>query len=281
MLENICGSIVRYTLGIALTLVAIVVPAISFAASLPATRDAIVLPGESKDVEIPIVNSGAVDVEYSLLLLSASFQRGMEQPQLEQLSSDIASWISLSSSFVHVPSGMSGSSTLSVHPPRDAAPRAFTVAVVATEKIVGEISLIHGAATLVFISVGDVSAHGICESFLQDTPDSAHLSLTNDGRGILYDNGEITLRGMFGIRLGSSPSNPLFHRVPSGQTRTWQVSLPTIPWWAVGPLSYTVDDTQLRERPCSDIGAGVRWLPLLVVGIGVCCVGLFIRRRIS
>src|SRR3989338_6799783 len=266
MLRNAYRWTVRCVLGI--TLAFFSVPTISLAASLPAARDVAVVPGATAEVEIPITNSGTADNVFSLLLLSASFQTGIEQPQLEELSSNIGAWISLSSPSISVPSQTSVPITLTVHPPINFMPQTLIVAVVAAEKLDGEITLVHGAATLVFVSVGDVAPQGACESFLQDASGAAQLSLSNSGRGILYDNGEIILRGMFGMRLGSASSNPSFHRVPSGQTRTWQVSLPTIPWWAMGPLSYSIDDAQLREHPCDEIDAGARWLPLFGVGIG-------------
>ncbi|MEK7632957.1 MAG: hypothetical protein AAB473_04165 [Patescibacteria group bacterium] len=280
MVGNIHGSIVRYAAGIALALFGI--PSLSFAASLPATRDVVVAPGSTVDVEIPITNSGPADIDFSLLLLSASFQPGVEQPQLEQLSPAFTSWITLSSSSIFVPSGASLPVMLAVHPPENALSQTVTLAVVAAEKLDGDISLIHGSAALVFVSVGDVSPQGSCESFVQSPSGEGRVSLSNSGRGILYDNGEIILRGMFGIRLGSTSSNPLFHRVPPGQTRTWQVSLPTIPWWAMGSFSYSLRDAQLSEHPCADIDAGTRWLPLF--GIGIAAFGvvtLCIRRRIS
>lgn len=280
MLKAIRNTIVRYMPGFVLAM--IFFPASLFAASLPATRDVVVLPGESVRVEIPIANSGLVDGDISLLLFSATFQSGTDQPQLAMLPADIASWISVLPTSVAVPSGASVPVVLLIDPPVDVTPQAFVIAVVATEKLEGEISLVHGAATLVFVSIGDVSPQGSCESFLQGSSDVAFLSLSNSGRGILYDNGEIVLRGVFGMRLGSTSSNPSFHRISSGQIRTWQVPLPTIPWWAIGPLSYSVDDVQLREHPCTDIDAGARWLPLFGIGIGAIGVMiLFIRRRIS
>ncbi len=253
-----------------------------FAASLPATRDIVVQPGEVSSVEIPIVNTGATDKEFSLLLFSASFQPGVEQPQLQNLSSDMASWVALPDSSVFVSPGASVPIVLTIQPPSTTTPQALTLAVVAAEKLPGEISLVHGAATLVFVTIGDVTPHGSCVLFAQTASGTANLSLTNDGQGILYDNGTIVLRGMFGFRFGTSSSNPLFHRVSSGQTRTWSVSLPAVPWWAIGPLSYHIDDTQLGERSCDDIDVGVRWWPLIALGLAIFGgVGFFVRRRIS
>ncbi len=258
------------------------VPSSLFAAALPATRDVIVFPGEQETIEIPIVNSGAVSRDYSAFLLSATFIPGVEQPQLQKLPLDITSWISLSASSMTIAPDATSSVVLTVRPPDSVMPQALVVAVAVAEKLAGDISVLHGSATLVFITVGDVSPRGSCTAFIQRSIDLADLSLANDGSGILYDSGTIVLRGMFGIRLGTAPSNPLFHRIPSGQSRTWQVPLPPVPWWAFGPLSYVVDDAQLAERPCVDIDTGVRWFPLLGIGIGIFGVGiLFIRRRIS
>lgn len=280
MLRNLRSIIVRCVLGLALAL--LFVPATSFAASLPAARDIVVASGGIESVEIPITNPGPADADFSLFILSASFQEGVEQPQLEALSAELVSWVSLSDSSLTVPSGMSAPIVLSIHPSEDALPQTFVLALVAAEKLEGEIALIHGAATLVFVSVGDVLPLGSCESFLRSEPGIANLSLSNGGHGILYDNGEIVLRGMFGIRLGTTSSNPLFHRIPPEHTRTWQVALPPIPWWSVGPLSYSVDDAQLRAHPCTDIDAGARWLPLFAIGIVVLGVTImFIRRRVA
>lgn len=258
------------------------IPSLALAASLPATRDISVNPGESAEIEIPITNTGPGDSDFSIFLLSAEFQSDIEQPQLHQLSVDIEPWLSLSSSSLSVPSGVASSVTLSIHPPVNATSQTFTVAVVAAETLSGDIAIVHGNATLVFVTVGDVTPMGSCEGFVQNSSLLAHLSLRNTGRGILYSNGEVVLRGMFGIRFGTAPHNPLFHRVSSGQTRTWQVSLPPIPWWAFGPLEYAVLDEQLEQAPCLDINAGVRWIPIAFIflsGMGVAI--LFIRSRIS
>lgn len=278
MLANMHSTIVRFAFS--LVLMFLFVPAAAFAVSLPAARDIVVVPGATESVEIPIANSGSTDADFSLLLLSASFREGVEQPQLRELPSELASWISLSESFLSVPSGTSVPVTFSIHPSEDAPPQTFVLALVATEKLEGEITLIHGSATLVFVSVGDVLPLGSCVLFLRDDPGTANLSLSNSGRGILYDDGEIVLRGIFGIRLGSAPSNPMLHRIPPEQTRTWQVALPPIPWWAVGPLSYSVDDVQLNTHPCAGVDAGARWFPLFAIGIVVFgAATMFIRRR--
>lgn len=271
-----------FPLLLCLGLVLCVTPAASLASSLPAARDVLVAPGATESIEIPIVNSGTADIEASLLLFSASFQQGVEQPRLEALPSELASWFSLSASTVAVSAGTSVPVVLSVHPPADVSPQTFILALVAAEKLEGEITLIHGSASLIFASVGSVSPQGSCEAFVHDTPGVARLSLSNSGNGILYDDGEIVLRGFFGVRLGASPSNPKLHRIPPEQTRTWQAALPPIPWWAVGPLSYSVNDTRLGAHPCADIDAGARWLPLFVVGIVVSGTAIvLIRRRTS
>lgn len=280
MLRNMRRVIASLLLCIVFALC--VAPAASLASSLPAARDILVMPGTTESVEIPISSSATADRDISLLLFSASFQQGIEQPRLEEMSPEIASWVSLSTSTLMVPAGASVPVVLSVRPPADASPQVFIFALVATEKLEGEIALIHGSATLIFVSVGSVVSLGSCESFIQDAPGVVRLSLSNSGNGILYDDGEIVLRGMFGVRLGASPSNPKFHRTPPEQTRTWQAALPPIPWWAIGPLSYSVSDAQLDTRSCPDIYAGTRWLPLVVGGIVVFGAAMvLIRRRTS
>lgn len=272
----------RVFFAICAWLAAFCIPIASLAATLPATRDVVVDPGASVTLDIPIANADATDKVFSLSLLSATFQPGFDQPQLKGLSSDIAPWVSLSESSIPVAAGASESVALTVHPPANAAAQTFALAVVAAETISGEISLVHGTATLVFVNVGNMASHGSCTSFLQTAPGSADFSLTNDGRGILYDNGTIVLRGMFGIQFGTSSSNPLYHRVLPGQTRSWSVSLPVVPWWAIGPLSYGVQDAQLDTSACSDIQTSGRWWP--IVGVGIVLFGVaavFVRRRIS
>lgn len=263
-------------------LAAFCIPIVLLAASLPATRDVVVEPGASSTLDIPIANTETIDKVFSLSLFSATFQPGIDQPQLKSLSSDIASWVSLSESSMPVAAGTSKSVALTVRPPASATAQTFTLAVVAAETLPGEISVVHGTATLVFVNIGSIASHGSCVSFVQIAPESASLSLTNDGRGILYDNGAIVLRGMFGIQLGTASSNPLFHRVLPEQTRSWSVSLPVVPWWAIGPLSYSVQDAQLDTSACSDIAIDGRWWP--VVGLGIVLFGagvVFVRRRIS
>ncbi len=259
-------------------------PSTLLAAAVPSVRDVVVMPGESASIEIPVENQKTVSVDVALQLFSAEIVSGEEQPMIQELDAGIAGWVSLSTGSMILAGGEQDVMVVTVHPPADAQPQSFILALVATEIIEGDIALVHGAATLIFVTVGDVPTSAQCVDFVRNTDDGATLTLMNTGSGILYANGAVVLRGMFGIRFGTTPMNPMGHRIAANQTRSWTVSLPAIPWWAFGALHYSIDDEQIADDGCDSIAIGTRWLP--IVGIGVAFITIFmlgfgILRRVS
>ncbi len=250
------------------------------AASLPASQDVFVTPGEGATVSLPVTNAKAVPVNLSFSLFSADVLPGNDDPVLRPLSAELAAWISLSSSSLALDAGTTKTITLSLSPPVTMSPQTIGIAVAETETLSGDIPLSHGSATLVFLTIGDAKPTAVCLSFVRESSGFGTVSFVNSGRGILYENGAIVLRGIFGIRFGTTVSNPLFHRVLPGQTRAWQVSLPPIPLWAVGSLSYSIEDAQLGTYQCEPLNVGTRWWPIVVAFFGVCGgFVLFFRRQ--
>lgn len=279
MISSLSQRLVRLVVVFALGVLCF--PFQTLAAALPAAQDVFVRQGEIVEVSLPITNTKITDANLSLSLFSADVLPGNDEPSLRPLSAELANWISLSSSTMLLRAGETQTVTLSIRPPSSISSQTLGIAVAETEILAGDISLSHGSATLVFLTIGDVTPTAACLSFLRISPTTATMTFVNSGRGILYEDGAIVLRGLFGIRFGSVASNPSFHRVLPGQTRAWQVSLPPIPFWAVGSLSYTIEDAQLGPYQCDPLQVGTQWWPLIVALFGVSggCVLLFRRQR--
>lgn len=270
-----------FNLVIGFLMISFFLPSILLAAAVPSVRDVVMMPGESASVEIPIENQKTVSADVALQLFSAEIVRGEEQPMIHELDTGIAGWVSLSAGSMMLAGGAQDSMMVTVHPPADAQPRSFILALVAAEKIDGDVAVMHGAATLIFVTVGDVPASAQCVDFVRNIDGDATLTLMNTGSGILYANGAVVLRGMFGIRFGATPMNPVGHRIAANQTRSWNVSLPAIPWWAFGALHYDIDEKQITDDACAPLDAGMRWIPIIGIGIGfvtIIVLGFAIRR---
>ena len=254
---------------------------IAFAASVPSARDIRAIPGAKSSIEIPVENTSSTSSMISIALMSVSFTDGSDQPVLEKLHSDIASWLSLSKDSYNLISGEKASVILSVLAPLDTPDQVVSVALVATETLPGQISLSHGSATLIFISVGDEMPDGQCISFSETDPSMTNISIMNSGRGILVADGQIVLRGPLGIRFAQTDMNPVHHRILSHQIRSWNVAPPAIPWWAFGSLSFDLENTNLYMNACDSIPGGNRWWPIVCIAIlaGIGSMILFRAKR--
>lgn len=240
-------------------------PSSLLAAVLPSARDVQVDPGQSAQVVIPIENTSAMSENVQISLMSAKFVDGQDQPMLEKMHADVASWMSISQSSMTLISGEKESTTLTIAPPATTQNQTMTVAVVVTESTPGQIVLNHGSATLVFVTIGEEKAIGRCVDFASSTMTSANVTMTNEGRGILVADGSVVLRGPFGLRLAQVALNPSSHRVLSGQTRSWSIDVPTVPWWAFGPLSWKIEDQNVTIDACGPLSAGSRWWPVVMI----------------
>lgn len=268
-----CISMIRRMIGVfVIGLIWVAFPLGAFAIALPSAWDIHVTPGVKNSIEIPIENTAPTSSVASISLMSASFIDGSDQPVLERLDSDIASWLSLSRDSYNLIAGEKSSVTLSVLPPLDASAQVFSIAIVATQNLPGQISLSHGSATLVFITVGDEKPDGRCTSISATDPSAANISITNAGRGILVAGGQIVLRGPLGIRFAQTDMNPVRHRILSHQTRSWNVVLPSVPWWAFGSLSFDLENSNIQMNDCDSIPGESRWWPIvctvMIAGIG-------------
>lgn len=262
-------------------LVALIVPMkVLRAEVVPMAQDVFVMPGASVTLDIPLENSSSEGKIFSLSLFSALFPLEEEsQPKLSSISSELAGWVSLApNSLLLSPNGQ-GVATLTVHPSDDILPGIYGLAVVATEKIEGDVALNHGSAALVFITVGRLSPSGVCRAWVRNDDGTFSVTLTNNGGGILYDNGAVHLRGPLGISFGSVSLNPDEHRVLPGQTRTWKVESVAVPWWSFGSRSFVMTDDRLSAA-CTPIDVGFGWVPVISFGVvGLSCTAVALRRR--
>lgn len=247
---------------------------------VPRAQDMFVMPGEEAVLDIPLENSSSVGKVFSFSLLAASLPSGEEsQPVLSALSSEQARWVSLAPNSISFEPNEQAVATLTVHPNENIEPGIYGVAVVATEKLEGQIALNHGSATLVFITVGQLSPSGACTTWSKNDDGTFSVALANTGGGILYENGTVQLRGPFGISFGSTPLNPGEHRVLPGQTRTWDTESIAVPWWSFGSRSFVITDDRLSAT-CTPISAGFGWIPVLPLGVvAMGCTAVVLRRR--
>lgn len=258
-------------------------PMMLLAASLPSARDIQINAGLSRTIEIPIENTEESSETVELSLMSATFIDGQDQPELAVLSDEVKTWVSLPKTSLDILPHQIASALLTVSPPMNTPNETVTIAVVATEKLSGQISLNHGSATLVFVTVGDEKAMGKCGGFIMTDSTSAKVTMTNAGQGILVADGNTVLRGPFGLRISQSNINPSRHRILSNQTRSWNVDLPPLPWWAVGSFTLGVEDENFSINSCRPLSAGSRWWPLMMIGgiitMSAVLMGLFRRKK--
>lgn len=247
---------------------------------VPPAQDVFVMPGGEARLDIPLENSSSVGKTFSLSLLTASLPSGEEsQPALSSLSPELAQWVSLVPNSISFEPNEQAVATLTVHPNENIEPGIYGVAVVATEKLEGQIALNHGSATLVFITVGQLSSSGVCTAWLRNDDGTFSVTLANDGGGILYENGAVQLRGPFGFSFGSTPLNPRRHRVLPEQARTWDTEPIAVPWWSFGNRSFVMTDNRLSVA-CAPIDAGFGWIPVVPLGaVFLGCAAVVLRRR--
>ncbi len=253
---------------------AFLLPGHIFAVSTPSAADIQVFQGETHTIEIPVENDATNEQEITFSFAHVRFD-DQGNPVLEQAVDDVF-WLSISQSSIHPQEGETRFITVTASPPEEVASGSYVFALLATETREGPLALTHGTATLVFITVGSVKSDARCVSFFRNDDGTFSHTFQNVGQGILYDEGEVVLRGPFGIALAATPSNPSRHRIFAGQTRAWTSESMTIPWWTFGPRSFSLESDHLSSA-CSRISAGFGWIPFVAIlaGIG----GIFVVRR--
>lgn len=231
--------------------------------------------GEKEVLEIPLRNDRGTPAIISVSLLSASFSP--DGAPILGSSDAPMSWVTISEPRISLDAGATETVRIAVAPGTTLPSGSYVVAAVATETLEGTLELQYGTATLIFITVGNPNVQARCADFSRLPDGSFSLTLENSGQGILYEEGEIVLRGPFDIAFNAVSSNPALHRVFTGQTRTWSRDGLKAPWWAFGPLNYSFESDSLLST-CSRISAGFGWFP--IVGIAGALIGaLSIRRR--
>lgn len=251
-----------------------IVPFSASAVSAPSAVDLSVIQGEEDSVEIFVENDAASQEYISFSLVHVSFDDN-GQPTLGASAAD-APWMHLSQTRSSFEAGEVQPVVVTATPSANFPSGSYAFALLSTEEQEGSYVLTHGTATLIFVTVGSVMGDGRCVSFFRQDDGSFSLTLQNVGQGILYDEGEILLRGPFGSVWAAASSNPSRHRVFAGQTRTWVSESLMIPWWAVGPLEYSLE-SDLFSSTCPRISAGFGWIPLGIIATGA--VGIFLVRR--
>lgn len=267
------GTVRKYgfLVGIALVLC---LPDQIFAVSTPSAADIQVLQGETRTIEIPVENDAATEQEITFSFAHVRFDDSGE-PVLGRAAADV-SWLSISEPSISVQEGGVQSVVVTASPTEEISSGSYVFALLATETKDGPLTLTHGTATLVFVTVGLVKSDVRCVSFLRNDDGTFSHTFQNVGQGILYDEGKVVLRGPLGVTFAETSSNPSRHRVFAGQTRTWNSEAISIPWWAFGPLSFSLESDHLSST-CSRISAGFRWVPFAVLIAGI--VGIFAARR--
>lgn len=243
-----------------------------YAAALPSAIDIWVTQGDQEFLQIPLKESLPDRPLFSLFFVTFD-DAGV--PVLGERVED-EFWVSVQAQDDFEPQE-NQSVAIRVEPPRDIASGAHVFALVVSEAMGDMFVLNYGTATLLFVTVGFSEIQAECTNFRHDSTGMLVRTLQNTGQGILYDEGRVVLRGIFNIPYAAVSSNPSRHRVFSGQSRTWASIAPSIPWWALGPLEYSLEgEYSLSE--CPRIPAGFGWIPLggiFVGGLGI----LAFRRR--
>lgn len=245
---------------------ALCLPGQIFAVSTPSAADIQVFQGETRTIEIPVENDATTEQEITFSFTHVRFDDSGE-PVLGRAAADV-SWLSISEPSISVQEGGVQSVVVTVSPTEETSSGSYVFALLATETRDGPLTLTHGTATLVFITVGSVKSDARCVSFLRNDDGTFSHTFQNVGQGILYDEGEVVLRGPLGIALAATSSNPSRHRIFAEQTRTWDSESMTIPWWAFGPLTFSLESDHLSST-CPQISAGFRWIPFVVIFAGI------------
>lgn len=246
-----------------------------FASTAPSAIDVVVLQGDRETFRIPIGGTFSEPAHIGSSIIHVSFAED-GSPILGSVADDV-SWISLSKSSADIGSDILSNLEFIVEPDLSVQSGSYVFAVLVTDTIEGAISFAHGTATLVFVTVGSPVPSIDCKSFSKNQNGYFNITLENDGQGILYDEGEIVLRGPFNIAFSAIESNPLHRRVLAGQTRSWTSEESSVPWWAFGPMHFSLE-TDFLSSSCPDVDAGIRWIPF-VLFIGVASGTILVLRR--
>lgn len=249
----------------------------SFAASLSAANDAFLLPGETLQTLMAISNPQPIESRVFLTLHPVSFAEGSDAPIIgEEVAQD--SWISLLEKDLILSPFASSSVKIKIAPPESLRTGSYVFALVSSEQFSGEINLVHGNAALLFVTVGYPIGQKECQGFEKKEDGKFLLTLTNAGEGILYEEGRVTLRGLFGFLFASGEANPDRHRVFSHQTRSWETESFSLPWWTIGPVMASFETNELAVS-CPVVHYGFRGgLPLFCL-IVIGGTGFWIARR--
>ncbi len=244
------------------------------AISMPSTVDIVVQQGEAQHEEIFVEHRGVDVVSVELSLKHVSFTE--DGTPLLGLPADDVSWVQISSKTLSLAAGERSSVRVSVSPSVDMPSGSYVFGVLGIALQDGVFTLQHGVTTLIFITVGSPQVYEECLEFLRQKDDGFFLTLRNAGQGILYEEGDVALRGPFNIAFASTEGNPSFRRIFSGQTRSWTTEPLTIPWWAFGPMEYSFESSS-PSSPCLPISAGFGYRPFVL--LPVIAIGIFVWRR--
>jgi hypothetical protein len=247
-----------------------------FASTLPPATDLFVVPGEEAKVSVEIKNITDASVVSHIELRHVSLMQADGDLEIGERADDV-SWISFSSTTLLLPPFESQAVTVTATPNAEVKEGVYTFALVSTREISGSITLSYGSASLLFVTVGELESRATCVAFVQNEDESFSLTVKNDGRGILYEEGSVMLRGMFSFPFVRADDNPRQHRVLPGQMRTWNTDRVSIPWWAFGPATASILSPHLSS--CTPIFVAFRWIPIVGVVIAFACAAAIAKRR--
>ncbi len=244
--------------------------------ALPSAVDIQVMPGEHQVLEIPLQNTSSENTEISFSVFHVAFD-AENAPVLGKPATDVA-WISVEETLSLAEAGARDTVSFTVAPPPDAISGAYVFALVASEVLEGSIVLNYGSAVLVFVTVGTPHVSGECIQFSRQQDGTFYLTLNNVDQGILYDEGHVVLRGLFDIPYGAILSNPSGHRIAPGQSRSWTSEALSPPWFAIGPLEYSLEGDYVTAA-CPRISAGFGWIPFVGIFAGALGILAICRQR--
>lgn len=241
-----------------------------YAQSIPAAIDLFVDPGVSTEKRLTLSLDG--DAVPVVSIEQVSFDQ-FGAPMFDT-TTKAPSWILLNTSSTN------GNLILDLvaSPSKNVSPGLYTVALDFFTQQHGQIAFDSHAKTLVFISVGTLAAQPMCLSLVKNSDSTMTVRVKNSGQGILYDESDIVMRGLFGIRFASAPGNPSQRRVLPGQEREWQTAPLVAPWWAIGPRTIALESSW--SATCEPISGGFGWIPLAIIS-GVIIGVEVLRQRMA
>ncbi len=211
-------------------LVFVFAPGIALATSYsPTAADIELDAGQSSAASFTFFHNKADSQDYFVRLQSAEVGDGPDEVIFSELSTELASWISLSDVAFTLSPGEVKEITLAVDVPTDAVSSVNVIAFQVIERSQEDaiIGTSIGVSPLIFLSVGDLPGSAellgftASKTFTSALPISFLVEMENTGLRFVQPEGNIILRNLFGEIIEVLEVNSGTKRISSGVTRSF------------------------------------------------------------